>query len=44
MEEMIWTQVAMMSMALGQTNLVLAHAIKDLEGTPMSESEERRME
>jgi len=44
MEEMIWMQVAMTSAALGQTNLVLARAIKDLEGTPTSESEERRTE
>jgi len=44
MEEMIRMQVAMMSVALGQTNLVLACAIEDLEGVPTSESEERRTE
>jgi len=44
MEEMIWTQVAMTSAALGQTNLVLARAIKDLVGTPTSECKERRTE
>jgi len=44
MEEMIRTQVAMTSVALGRTNLVLARAIEDLEGVPTSESEERRTE
>ena len=44
MEEMIWVQVAMTSVALGWSNLVLACAIKDLEGAPTSESERRRVE
>ena len=44
MEEMIRTQVVMTSTALAQNNLVLAWAIEDLEGTPTSESEERRTE
>jgi len=35
---------AVTSMALGQTNLVLAHAIEDIEDTPMSWLEEERME
>ena len=43
-EEMIRAQVIMMSAALGWTNLVLARAVKDLEDTPTSESEGRRME
>ena len=44
MEEMIRTQVAMTSVALGRTNLVLARAIEDLEGVPTSELEEGRTE
>jgi len=44
MEEMIRMQVAMTSAALGRTNLVLARAIEDLEGVPISESEEGRTE
>jgi len=44
MEEMITAQMVMMSAALGQTNLVLAQAIKDLEGTPTFRSEEERTE
>ena len=44
MEGMITTQMAMTSVALGQTNLVLVHAMKDLEGIPMSELEDKRME
>jgi len=44
MEEMIQTQVAMTSVALGQTNLVLACTMEDLEGVPTSELEEGRME
>ena len=44
MEEMFRTQVAMTSVALGRTNLVLARAIEDLEGVPTSESEEGRTE
>ena len=44
MEEMIWMQVAMTSVALDQTNLVLARAIEDLEEVPTSELEEGRTE
>jgi len=44
MEEMIRAQVVMTSVALGQSNLVLAHTIEDLKDTPTSESEGRRME
>ena len=44
MEEIIQMQAAITSVALGQSNLVLARAIKDLKGAPMSESEERRTE
>ena len=44
MEEAIRMQVAMTSVALGRTNLVLARAIEDLEGVSISESEEGRME
>ena len=40
----IQMQVAMTFAALGRTNLVLARAIEDLEGTPTSELEERRTE
>jgi len=44
MEEMIRTQAAMTSAALGRTNLVIARAVEDLEGTPTSESEVTRTE
>jgi len=44
MEGMITTQMAMTSTALGQTNLVLAHAMEDLEDTPTLRLEEERTE
>jgi len=42
--EVIAATTAMTFMALGQTNLVLAHAIEDLEDTPISQLEEERTE
>jgi len=44
MEEVTVATTAMTSMALGQTNLVLAHTIEDVEDTPMSWLEEERAE
>jgi len=44
MEGMIAMLMAMTSAALGQTNLVLAHTMEDLEGRPTLWLEDKRME